>query len=213
MANEKNKSFDENWFADILMSFAPSSVDIEGKTPDEMTSSASWKAFWISTGAAIPPGPLGLATILPELMAITKLQMNLIYKIAAYYHKQGKVNKTIVMLIFANQVGLALGKQVVKRIGRRVIIRALGSKAIRPIAQRIATKIGARLAQKAIGRWIPFVLAPIFGAFSKSMTTDIGREADKIFSQDIEVLDPIKCKNGHDANDGDKFCPECGISL
>jgi hypothetical protein len=204
---------DTNWFGDLLMKFAPTSVDIEGKTPDEMISSASWKAFGISTAAALPPGPIGWATIIPELLAVTKIQMNLIYKIATYYEKEKKLNQTIIMLIFANEAGLAVGRQVVKKVGTRLIINALGSKAIRPIAQKIAARIGARLTQKFIGRWIPFILAPLFGAYSKSMTTKIGQEAVRFFEGDFVVVETTECKNGHEVAVDVKFCPECGTPM
>ncbi len=199
-----------SWFTNLLMKFAPSSVEIEGRTPEEMISSASWKAFAVSTAAALPPGPVGWATIVPELIAITKIQMNLIYKIAKYYGKENQINSTIVMLIFANEAGLAVGRQVVRKVGTRVIINALGSRALRPIAQKIAAKIGARITQKALGRWIPFVLAPIFGAFSKSMTTRIGQEAINFLKDDFEVQDQCECPNGHEIPSNSKFCPECG---
>ncbi len=210
-----NKQNDSSWFSDLLMSFAPNcnSVDCEGQTPEEMTNSASWKAFTISTAAAIPWGAIGWATILPELIAITKLQINLIYKIAAYHGKLGVINKTLVLLIFANQAGLAIGRHLTRRIGTKVIIRTLGPKALRAIAKKIGIKIGARVSQKLVGRWVPIVLAPIFGAFSKSMTTDIGRAADALFKGDIVIEDFAECPNGHENGGDAKFCQECGANM
>jgi len=174
MTDSKKEIEGGSWFVDLLMNFAPDHVELTGDTPEQMTKSASWLAFSISTAAAIPPGPLGWATILPEVIAVTKIQMNLIYKIAQYYEKRGKLNETLVMLIFANEAGVNVGKKVVEKVGRKVIIRALSSKMLRPIIQKIGARIGARITQKMVGRWIPFVLAPLFGAFSKMMTTKIG---------------------------------------
>lgn len=210
---QKAETLDTNWFVDLLMSFAPSNVTDSGQSPEDLTSTASWKAFGISTAAALPPGPIGWATIVPELIAVTKIQMNLIYSIAAHHGKQGKLNSTLVVLIFANEAGLAVGRQLVKKAGTKVIVRALGSKAVRPIAQKVAARIGARITQKAVGRWIPFVLAPVFGAFSKSMTTNIGREADKLLGQDIELIETTECPNGHEMPKDAKFCQDCGVAM
>jgi hypothetical protein len=207
------KQDEGHWFADLLMKFAPTEVEVTGETPEEMTSSASWKTFGISTAAALPPGPFGLATILPELMAVTKIQMNLIYAIAAYHKKEGKLNSTLVLLIFANEAGVEVGKAVAKQMGAKLIIKTLGSRSIRAIAQKIGIKITARITQKAVGRWIPFVLAPIFGAFSKAMTTRIGEEANRLFSQDFDVEETKLCPNGHDVVEGSKFCQECGATM
>jgi len=195
------------------MTFAPKSVETDGKTPEQMTKEASWEAFGISSVAALPPGPIGWATILPELAAVLKIQTNLIYRIATFYGKQGKVNHTLILLIFANEAGLAIGQTLAKRMGTKLVIRSLGSKALRPIAQKVAARIGARITQRAVGRWVPFVLAPVFGAFSKSMTTKIGREADKLLRQDIEFVEMAECPNGHEVPADVKFCPECGALM
>lgn len=210
---QKADKIDTNWFVDLLMSFAPSTVEPNGQTPEQLTSAASWKAFTISTAAALPPGPIGLVTIVPEIIAVTKIQMNLIYSIAAYHGNQGKLNHTLVVLIFANEAGLFVGRQLLKKAGARVIVRALGSKAIRPIAQKVAARIGARITQRFVGRWIPFVLAPAFGAFSKRMTTKIGREADQLLGQDIDVIETTECPNGHEIPEDARFCEECGVAI
>jgi hypothetical protein len=178
---------DGHWFLELLMKFAPTAIEITGKNPDEMISTASWKAFGISTAAALPPGPLGLATIIPELMAVTKIQMNLIYAIAAHHKKEGKLNPTLVLLIFANEAGVEIGKVVTNKMGTSFIIRVLGSGAIRAIAKKIGIRISTRITQKAVGRWIPFIMAPVFGAFSRAMTQRIGEESDRLFSQEIEI--------------------------
>lgn len=210
---KKEETIDTNWFVDLLMSFAPPNVTDSGQSPEELTSTASWKAFGLSTAAALPPGPIGLVTIVPELIAVTKIQMNLIYSIAAHHGKQGKLNSTLIVMIFANEAGLAVGRQLLKKTGTKVIVRALGSKAVRPIAQKVAARIGTRITQKFVGRWIPVLLAPVFGAFSKSMTTKIGREADKLLSQDFEMIETAECPNGHEMPNDSKFCPECGVSM
>jgi len=178
---------DGHWFTDILMTFAPDKIDIGSMSPEEMTRVASWKAFAISAAAAIPGGPIGLALILPELAAVTKVQMNLIYRIAEFYGKRPQLNPTIILLIYANQAMISLEKQLLKKVGSRIIIKALSSKSLRPIINKVGAKIGSRVLGRLAGRWIPFVLAPIFGAFSKMMTTQIGIQCIKLFSQDFEV--------------------------
>ena len=212
---ETSNDLKEHWFFKLLMEFMPdpNTIDISGQTPEEMIKSASWIAFSISTTAGLPPGPIGWATILPEIIALTKLQMNLIAKIAKYYGKEKQLNPTIIAYIFANEAGIAIGRTIAKRAGSRLIIRSVGPKVLRPIAQKISARIAARITQRALGRWIPFVLAPIFGAYSKHMTTRIGKEADKLCKQEIEIEETILCPNGHECGKFDKFCSECGAQL
>ena len=188
-----------HWFVKLLMDFAPDidKIEITG-TAEEMTNAASWKAFSISTAAAIPPGPFGLATILPEIVAVTKIQMNLIYRIAKYHQQAGKVNRTLVLLIFGNALGFAVGSEFFKTMGSRLLMESAGSQGVGNIALRIGKKISTRILPKTVARWVPFVLAPIFGAFSKSMTMKIGREADKIFSKDLAIEKSEPRVNGHE---------------
>ena len=190
MTQSKKMELEEgSWFADLLMCFAPSKVDTSGKTPAELMARASWKAFAIGTAAAIPPGPLGWATILPEMASVTKIQINLIYDIAEHYKQRGKLNKTLVMMIFANEAGIEVGMELVERVGKKLVIRALGSKLLRPIVTKIGARLGVRITQRMIGRWVPVVLAPAFGAFSKKMTTQIGKECVKLFQEDLEIVE------------------------
>lgn len=210
---EQNILHDGSWFENIIFSFMPDpAIELNG-TPKEMTNAASWKAFTLSTIAGIPPGPFGLATIVPELIALTKLQVNLIYRIAKYYGKEEKLTPTLMIHVFATGFGIALGRTVLRKVGTRVIIKALSTQAIRKVAQQIGVKIGARVVQRLGARWLPFVTAPIFGAFSKSQTTRIGNAAIEIFSQDIELEKTISCSNGHEIPFDSKFCPECGEKM
>jgi len=172
-----------HWFFDLLMKFAPKpeEVVVTG-TPEEMIKEAGKKAFWISTTLSAVPGPFGLTTILPEIGAVTKLQINLVYKIAKYYKKLETINHSIVLLIFANALGLTIGNQLVHRVGVRLVIKALSAPVIERIAQRVGLQIAAGIIKRMAGRWLIVIAAPIFGLFSKKMTQKIGAEATALFA-------------------------------
>ena len=204
--------YNKTWLGDLIMNLAPSDVDLTGKSPDEMIKVASWKAFALSTVSGLAPGPAGWVTILPEIIAVTKIQINLVYAIAKHYGQSSRFNSGTVVLIFANEAGIAT-RGVVAKVGERLIVRVISSKAVEALSRRIGVKIGARITQRIVGRWVPVVLAPVFGAFSKSMTTRIGREAVKLFSSDFEIVESIVCPNGHEIPENSKFCPECAVPM
>lgn len=189
-----------HWFFDLLMKFAPKpeEVVVTG-TPEEMIKEAAQKAFWVSTTLSAVPGPFGLATILPEIGAVTKIQINLVYKIAKYYKNLETINHSIVLLIFANALGLTIGNQLVRRVGVRLVIKALSAPVIERIAQRIGLQIAAGITKRIAGRWLIVIAAPIFGLFSKKMTQKIGIEATALFAEAIEVEDMNGCEHGHEA--------------
>lgn len=176
------------WFERLMGSFF--SYTDDGHTvsdPEKMINEAAQRAFKISTALGLIPGPVAIVTILPEIVALTKLQMNLIRRIARYHRKQEKVTRELILLIFGNVVGIAAGEAVIKRVGTRLIIRSVHTTVMRGLAKKIGSRIIDRAAQRAVARWLPMIVAPLFGYFSRTMTEKIGREADRIFSGEIEI--------------------------
>lgn len=178
----------QNWLERVISSFVSYSDD--GRplgTPQEMTDEAAQKAFTISTSLGLVPGPLGMATVLPEVIALAKLHVNLIHRIARYHNKQQRVSREIVLLILANVMGVAAGEVLIRRVGTKLVLRSVDSAVARRVAQKIGSRIVNRAAKEAIGRWIPVLTAPLFGYFSRSLTKKVGREADRLFSGALEI--------------------------
>jgi uncharacterized protein (DUF697 family) len=202
-----------SWLEKIIDQFKPDdSIKVTG-TPKEMTSKASWEAFWVSTAAGIPPGPLGMATIVPELVTIIKIQINLVYRIAKFHGKEQQVTPTIILHILATALGIVLGRNLLRKIGTRFIVKALSAQVIKTLAQKLGITIATRLLAKIGARWIPIITAPIFGAFSKSQTKRVGIAANEIFSSDIEFEKFMKCSHGHEVPEDSNFCPDCGEKM
>lgn len=186
-----------NWLADLVLSFKPDSIEVTG-TPAEMTHAAAWKAFSVSAAASVVPGPLGWATIVPELLAVTKIQINLIYAIAKSHGQEGVVDAGLVLLLLGSNAGIA-GKyglgHILTRTGTKAFVPRLSAKVLQPLAQKLGANIAGKVTARSIGRWVPFVLAPVFGAFSKSMTTQIGERAELLFSREVvrieDNADPV----------------------
>ncbi len=177
-----------NWLDNVISSFLSHADDGRplGK-PEEMIDEAAQKAFTISTSLGLVPGPLGMVTILPEVIALAKLHVNLIHRIARYHNKQQHVSREIVLLILANVMGVAVGEVLVRKVGTALVLKSVNSVVARRVAQKIGSRIISKAAEKAIGRWIPVLTAPLFGYFSRSLTKKVGREAERLFSGELEV--------------------------
>lgn len=173
---------EKNWFLDILARLSPDTeeIEVEGE-PEDMIQNAAKAAFRISVAAGAVPGAFGMAAIVPELAAVSRLQIRLIYRIATYYRKPEIVSKQFILLMFANVLGLAAGESFVKRAGATVVAKVMTSESAKRLAQKIGVELAAKAAEKNLLRWIPIVTAPVFGLFSRSMTLKIGREADLFF--------------------------------
>jgi hypothetical protein len=178
-----------NWLEKILSSLVPYKEDrrVYGST-EEIIDDAARKAFKISTALGLFPGPLGMATILPEVAALAKLQINLIYRIATHHGKQETVNKELLLLILGNAMGVAAGEALLRKGGTMLVVKSVNTRVIRALAKKIGARMVETAAEKAVARWIPMVTAPLFGYFSRSLTRKIGREAVRLFSTGIEVV-------------------------
>ncbi len=176
-----------DWFFNILTTLRPGKDVLPDGTPEEMIREASGRAFKLSTALGLIPGPLGWAVILPEVAALTRLQIDLVRGIALYHRQEQKMNREITLLIFANAMGVTFGEIAARRVGATLVIRAASTRVVRRAARLVGSAILDRAVRRAIGRWIPIVVAPVFGYFSRSMTVKIGREADRFFVREIRI--------------------------
>ena len=152
-----------------------------------MTDFAANKAFSVSFASGMMPGPFGMATILPELAAVTKIQIDLLYKIAKYHGRLDRVNRTLVLYVFGCALGVTAGRLLVQRAGSRMIVKALSTQAAQKIASALGARIGSSVVQRGAGRWVCLATAPVFAWLSRRMTEKVGLYADDLFRQDIEI--------------------------
>jgi hypothetical protein len=177
-----------HWFFDLITLFTPepSQVEVTG-TPEEMTREAARRTFAVSMAAGLAPGVFGMMTVLPEIISVTKIQIRLVHKIAGYYHAGASLDKTVLLLIFSEAIGLMLGKSFLRRVGARLVVTAVSTRLARRLAKQIGSRIVAKAVQKGLARWVPLIMAPVLAAFSGSMTMRIGRHATRLFSEGIMV--------------------------
>lgn len=149
---------------------------------------AARKAALAAGALALPPGPLGWATILPEMTAVWHIQRQLVADIAALYGRSAELGPAQMMwCLFRHTAAQAL-RDLGVRVGERVIVRP----AAQALLQRVAGAIGMHLGKKAAGRvmsrWVPLVGAAGVGAYAYWDTRQVGRAALQLFERE-QVID------------------------
>jgi len=173
------------WFLDLLLDTRKANALTSEITPEETIAKFAKKAFQISAGAALIPGPFGLATLLPELFAVTRLQIDLVQAIAKHCGQTEAFNTHTLLYVFGKQGGHPPTHAT--RLGmRHILIKTFEREQLNPLALRIGATIASRIAAKAAGRIVPIVFAPLFGVFTQKMTEEIGWHALELFSGRIE---------------------------
>jgi hypothetical protein len=84
---------------------------------------AAIRAAALSGGLALPPGPLGLFTIIPDLLGIWKIHNQMVADIAGAYGKQARLpQKQLVSCLFRHGA-CQLVRDVIARLGERAWLR------------------------------------------------------------------------------------------
>ena len=185
---------ESNMITDALMkllSSVPSSDETLATNPkeraQEIIKNAAMKAAGASGAMALPPGPLGFATILPDLLTVWHIQKSMVADIAAAYGKKPALTRESMIYCLFKHAGAALVRDMVTRVGGRMVIRRTTLRMAQSVLKRIGIKVTQTTIGKSIGRWLPLIGAVGIGAYSYYDTTQVGATAIELFSQDLSV--------------------------
>jgi len=141
----------------------------------------------ISGGLALPPGPWGWLTILPDLIAIWKLQSQMVADIAALYGKSATLSKEQMLYCLFKHAAAQAVRDLVVRVGERAIVRRATLKALQTAAERIGVKVTQRAVGTAVSRWIPILGAVGVGAYAYYDTAQVARTAMDLFGRPLQI--------------------------
>jgi len=144
------------------------------------------KSAAISGSLALPPGPLGLMTILPDLFAIWRIQARLVADIAAVYGKTGFLTtETILFCLFKHAAAQAV-RDLIVRAGERVLIERPTWRTLQRISARIGAKTTQRILGRGASRWVPIAGALGVAGYAYYDTSAVGQTAMDLFSKDLD---------------------------
>lgn len=148
---------------------------------------AATKAAITAGTLALPPGPLGWLTILPEVVAVWKIQAQMVADIAGIYGKKANLTREqMIYCLFRHSAALAV-RDLVVRVGERFIVRRVSLRALQAIAQKIGIRITQRAIGKGIPRWLPIIGALGVGAYGYYDTGQVAQTAIELFEGEIEI--------------------------
>jgi hypothetical protein len=177
-------------FARALLDYiarAPTSDAPESRAPRSvaqyLTTSASLKAAVAAGSLALPPGPLGWLTIVPEMIGVLRIQGQLVADIAQTYGRKGALTQEeMIYCLFRHSAAQAV-RDLVVRVGERVLIQRVSTQAIELAARRIGVRLTERGISRAVGRWLPIIGAAGVGTYAYYDTSRVGSTAIEIFER------------------------------
>ena len=177
-----------------LMSTIPASKYQPAAEPEQeakkIAASTAKKSAAVSGALAIPAGPAGLLTIVPDLVVVWKMQQKLVADIAAVYGKTAALNQqTMAYCMFAHSSS-SIVRDLVARAGARSFVRRATVHMVKSTLKRIGVRVTRIILGKSVARLIPFVGAAAVAGYSYQDTLKVARSAMELFSRKLELEPP-----------------------
>jgi hypothetical protein len=169
----------------------PQTDERKSRTPGEearrIVSTAAAKAALAAGTLAMPPGLVGMITVIPELLSIWRIQTKMVADIAAVYGQTSRLTREqMLYCLFKATAAQAVGVLVVT-VGEGVLIRRSTLRFLQSVAARIGVKVTQKLVGRSIIRWLP-LLGPLgVGAYAYYETGRVAQTAINLFEKNIEV--------------------------
>jgi hypothetical protein len=174
-----------------LISQIPQSDQSASSAPAEQAAivarRAALRAAGISGALALPPGPVGLATLLPDLLAVWKIQQAMVADIAAIYGKTASLKSQTMVYCLFKHGGAALVRDLVTRVGQRYLVRNASFNLMRGALEKTGIHISRRVLGKGVSRFIPLVGALAVGGYAYYDTTKVAATAIDLFSRELDL--------------------------
>lgn len=149
-----------------------------------LTMGAASQAGTVAGALALPPGPLGMLTVLPDLIAVWRIQRQLVADVAACYGKTAELGSDTMLYCLFRHAAAQVVRSLAVRVGERVLMRQASA----AMLERSMRQVGMVVSQRALGRtaarWLPVAGAVGVGAYAFYDTVRVGRTAQALFAQD-----------------------------
>jgi hypothetical protein len=158
-------------------------VDDPAQAAERIARSAAQRAALVSGSLALPPGPLGLVTVLPDLLLIWRTQRQMVADLFALYGRTAELTRTHMLYCLFRHAASHVLRDVAVRSGQRFVVRQLSSHALSAAAGRVGAVVSQRLIGTAATRWIPLAGAAVVSAYAYWDTLQVARTAQKLLSK------------------------------
>jgi hypothetical protein len=153
----------------------------------KLISGASFKAAAISGALALPSGPLGWLTILPDLAAIWRLQAQMVADIGGAFGKKGKLTEESMIYCLFRHATAQVVRDLVTRMAERVVVQRGSLRAAENVLESIGIKLVHRVARGGLWRLLPAIGALAVAGYAYYDTDQVGQTAIEFFRKDIEL--------------------------
>jgi uncharacterized protein (DUF697 family) len=121
-----------------------------------------------------------MLTVLPDLVAIWRIQAQMVADIAGLYGKEVELTRAHMVYCLFRHAASQLARDVAVRAGERLVIRQISGGALRSVLTSIGMSVTQRVAGTAASRWLPVVGAAAVAGYAYFDTLQVARTAIKL---------------------------------
>jgi len=180
---------------DLVAGVPPSrekTSDAPGDAAKAIARKAASRAAAVSGALALPPGVLGLLTVVPDLVAIWRIQAQMVSDVAGLYGKEMQLTRTHMLYCLFRHATSQLARDVIVRAGERFIVRQLSGGALRGVLTGIGISVTQRLAGTTASRWVPVLGAAAVAGYAYFDTLQVAKTAVRLLENTgEEALQPV----------------------
>jgi hypothetical protein len=155
------------------------------RAADEIARIAARNAALLSGSLALPPGPFGMLTLLPDLYLIWKTQRQMVADIFALYGRSAELTRTHMLYCLFRHAASQVLRDVAVRTGQRIVVEQLGSGALKHAVSKVGLTVSKRVAGSAASRWVPLAGAAAVGAYAYWDTLQVARTARRLLGEAV----------------------------
>ena len=141
---------------------------------------AAKRAAMLSGSLALPPGPFGMLTVLPDIYLIWKTQRQMVADIFALYDRTADLTRVHMLYCLFRHASSHVLRDVVVRAGQRVVSKQLSGGALRSIVTRVGINVSKRVTGTAASRWVPLAGAAAVGAYTYWDMLQVAKTAQRL---------------------------------
>jgi len=142
---------------------------------------AANKAALAAGTLALPPGPIGWLTIVPELLAIWRIQAQMVADIAGVYGMSARLTREQMLYCLFRHAAAQAVRDLVIRVGGRLIAQDVPLRVFERVAQAIGVRVTQRVVGGGVARWLPVVGAIGVGTYAWYDTRQVALTAISLF--------------------------------
>jgi hypothetical protein len=172
---------------DVIAS-VPGTGEMLSQNPRErgraLATQAAVKAAAVSGTLALPPGPLGVLTLVPDLVVVWRIQAQMVADIGGAYGRTASVTQEQMIYCLFRHAAAQVVRDLGVRMGERFVFRTATIRLIQTVAARLGVTLSQRLIAKSVARWLPIVGSLGVAAYAFYDTGQVAATAMSLFEEE-----------------------------